>query len=418
VNVSCPECRSVFRVDPGKIPSGGIRARCSVCGGVITVGGGESVDEEFAPTRTQSPAPVQAMAADIGPGFQGSSGSGDDKAAEGAADIGPGFQGSSGSGDDKAAEGAADIGPGFQGSSGSGDDKAPQGATSIGVQDAVTEPMAIVDRPASSGVTSSEPVNPMSQPSPSATTMVPPSSRPPAPASPAAATGTTAPVPLRPTIMPPIGPGRPAPFGGAARPPVPSNPSAPRPAAIPLQPPVRPSAFPPRPTVPMTPPVLRPSMSAQPTPPASSAMPPQVPPHMPRHTAPLVRPSMGSQPTPPAAATPAPTPASATPRSATPAGVRPPSGTPTRVPINPFLANDPNAKARRLARALVSDLVTYFPQKREEGIRNGNMKELFREEIKKSYEEFVDQVGREFADSTSHFQDALNDILGAGQKIF
>jgi len=43
VNVSCPECRSVFRVDPGKIPSVGIRARCSVCGGVITVGGGASV---------------------------------------------------------------------------------------------------------------------------------------------------------------------------------------------------------------------------------------------------------------------------------------------------------------------------------------------------------------------------------------
>ena len=95
-----------------------------------------------------------------------------------------------------------------------------------------------------------------------------------------------------------------------------------------------------------------------------------------------------------------------------------PSGTPTRVPINPFLANDPNAKARRLARALISDLVTYFPQKREEGLRNGTTKELFREEIKKSYEEFVEQVGKDLADSTQHFQDALNDILGGGQKIF
>ena len=104
--------------------------------------------------------------------------------------------------------------------------------------------------------------------------------------------------------------------------------------------------------------------------------------------------------------------------SGTPATSRTQSGTPTRVPINPFLANDPNAKARRLARALVSDLVTYFPQKREEGLRDGNLRELFREEIKKSYEEFVDQVGKDFADSTSHFQDALNDILAAGQKIF
>ena len=62
--------------------------------------------------------------------------------------------------------------------------------------------------------------------------------------------------------------------------------------------------------------------------------------------------------------------------------------------------------------------MTYFPQKREEGLRNGTTKELFREEIKKSYEEFVEQIGRELAESTQHFQDALNDILGGGQKIF
>ena len=92
--------------------------------------------------------------------------------------------------------------------------------------------------------------------------------------------------------------------------------------------------------------------------------------------------------------------------------------TPTRTPINPFLANDPNAKARRLSRALISDLVTYFPQRREEGLRDGTLRELFQEEIKKSQEEYVDQVGREFADSTTHFQDALNEILAAGRKIF
>jgi hypothetical protein len=92
--------------------------------------------------------------------------------------------------------------------------------------------------------------------------------------------------------------------------------------------------------------------------------------------------------------------------------------TPTRAPINPFLANDPNAKARRLARALVSDLVTYFPQRRDEGLRDGTLRELFREEIKKSQEEYVEQVGRDFAESTTHFQDALNEILAGGQRIF
>ncbi|MEP7000586.1 MAG: hypothetical protein ABI969_08895 [bacterium] len=95
-----------------------------------------------------------------------------------------------------------------------------------------------------------------------------------------------------------------------------------------------------------------------------------------------------------------------------------PAGPVARAPINPFLANDPNAKAKRLARALVSDICAYFPQKREEGIRDGTLKQLFREEIKKSYEEYVDQIGREFAESTTHFQDALNDVLAGGKKLF
>lgn len=85
---------------------------------------------------------------------------------------------------------------------------------------------------------------------------------------------------------------------------------------------------------------------------------------------------------------------------------------------NPFLANDPNQKAKRLARALVSDIIAYHPAKKEEGLRNGTLKQLLREEIKKSYEEYVDQVGKELAESTTHFQEALNELLGGGQKIF
>jgi hypothetical protein len=94
------------------------------------------------------------------------------------------------------------------------------------------------------------------------------------------------------------------------------------------------------------------------------------------------------------------------------------STTPSKAPINPFLANDPNQKAKRLARALVSDMVAYHPQKRDEGMRAGTLKQLFREEIKKSYEEYVEQIGKEFAESTSHFQDALNDVLAGGKKVF
>jgi len=46
------------------------------------------------------------------------------------------------------------------------------------------------------------------------------------------------------------------------------------------------------------------------------------------------------------------------------------------------------------------------------------LKQLFKDEIQKSYEEYLGQVGKEFAESTTHFRDALNDILAGGQKIF
>lgn len=91
---------------------------------------------------------------------------------------------------------------------------------------------------------------------------------------------------------------------------------------------------------------------------------------------------------------------------------------PRRRPINPFLARDPALRAKRLARALVSDIVAYHPAKHAEGLRDGSLKTLFRDEIRKSYDEYVDQVGREFANSTTHFHDALNDVLASGKKLF
>jgi hypothetical protein len=108
--------------------------------------------------------------------------------------------------------------------------------------------------------------------------------------------------------------------------------------------------------------------------------------------------------------------ASATSPSATPRGSST-LATPRRS-INPFLNADPGQRARRLARALVSDLVAYHPQKREEGLRDGTLRQLFREDIKKSYEEYVEQVGRDVAESSPHFQEALNEILGGGRKLF
>jgi predicted Zn finger-like uncharacterized protein len=86
--------------------------------------------------------------------------------------------------------------------------------------------------------------------------------------------------------------------------------------------------------------------------------------------------------------------------------------------INPFLRSDPMTRAKRLARALVSDMVAYQPAKRADGLANGTLKQLFRDEIRKSYDEYVEQVGREIAESTAFFQDALNEVLAEGKRVF
>lgn len=91
---------------------------------------------------------------------------------------------------------------------------------------------------------------------------------------------------------------------------------------------------------------------------------------------------------------------------------------PPRRSVNPFLAQDPATKARRLARALISDLVVYYPAKRAEGLRDGTLKLLFEDEIRKCWEEYTEQVGMEMASSTRFFTEALNEILADGQPVF
>jgi hypothetical protein len=86
--------------------------------------------------------------------------------------------------------------------------------------------------------------------------------------------------------------------------------------------------------------------------------------------------------------------------------------------VNPFLSKNPEQKARRLARALVSDMIVYQPKKREEALQQGNIKEAFEQEIKKSWEEDVEQVGDDVAKSTPYFNQALNEILAGGQQVF
>ncbi len=184
---------------------------------------------------------------------------------------------------------------------------------------------------------------------------------------------------------PPPAPPAPPPAPAAAVPP----PAPPPPAPTPVARPVAPAAAPSRPVMPSAAPAVTPGLPPRPAAPARSHQPVSPP-------APAVAPA-SPQPTP----RPAPAPAG-------------PGGR----PANPFLSQDPSLKARRLARALVSDIVVYHPAKRQEGIRDGNLKELFEEEIKKSWEEYTEQVGREVAESTGFFREALNEILAGGRQIF
>jgi NAD dependent epimerase/dehydratase family enzyme len=83
-----------------------------------------------------------------------------------------------------------------------------------------------------------------------------------------------------------------------------------------------------------------------------------------------------------------------------------------------FGAADPQTKARRLARALISDIVVYYPERRERGLREGTLRTEFREEIRKSWEEYATQVGDEMARATPYFREALNEILAGGESVF
>src|SRR5947208_1623518 len=122
----------------------------------------------------------------------------------------------------------------------------------------------------------------------------------------------------------------------------------------------------------------------------------------------------GSAPRPPA-----PPAAPAPPAPAAPAGAGPGQRmtSPLR-PVNPFMVQDPKQKARRLARALVSDLVVYHPEKRQQGLRDGTLPQLFKDEIEKSWQEYVEQVGAELAKTTPFWAEALNEILAGGNKVF
>lgn len=84
----------------------------------------------------------------------------------------------------------------------------------------------------------------------------------------------------------------------------------------------------------------------------------------------------------------------------------------------PFGSVDPHERARRLARALVSDIASYHRDRLDRGLREGSLRHELGPEIRKSWEEYTAQVGNQIARETSYFRDALNEILARGGRRF
>jgi predicted Zn finger-like uncharacterized protein len=143
---------------------------------------------------------------------------------------------------------------------------------------------------------------------------------------------------------------------------------------------------------------------------AASAPPASVPTASAPAAPPAPAPVESARPAPPVAAPPAPPPAAEAPRPRISATTVPEGLSPEEM--------QRHERARRLARVLASDIAIYNREKRERGIRDGNLVAVLGYEIKKSWETYKERVGAEFANATPYFRDALNEIVAEGQKIF
>ncbi len=91
---------------------------------------------------------------------------------------------------------------------------------------------------------------------------------------------------------------------------------------------------------------------------------------------------------------------------------------PAAPPSKPGRGGKAEDRAKRLARVLVSDILYYNRERRDQALRDGTLMTALSEEIKKSWELYKEKVGPDAAQSTSYFKEALNEILADGQEVF
>jgi len=75
-------------------------------------------------------------------------------------------------------------------------------------------------------------------------------------------------------------------------------------------------------------------------------------------------------------------------------------------------------RARRLAKALASDLVLYNQDKVERGLREGTLVQLLGSEIRRSWEYYCQQIPKYIVESTDYFKEQLNKVVGKGKELF
>ncbi|MFH0778793.1 MAG: zinc-ribbon domain-containing protein [Candidatus Eisenbacteria bacterium] len=83
----------------------------------------------------------------------------------------------------------------------------------------------------------------------------------------------------------------------------------------------------------------------------------------------------------------------------------------------PPQARIPEEDPEILARALVSDILSYNREARDRGLAEGKILAYLGKEIARSWDIYKERVGLGKALSSDHFRDAVNDILGEGRQI-
>jgi hypothetical protein len=74
-------------------------------------------------------------------------------------------------------------------------------------------------------------------------------------------------------------------------------------------------------------------------------------------------------------------------------------------------SDDANAKARRLARLIVSDIALYNRKNVERGVKEGNFLELLEHDIKEARSLYARRVSEEIRNSTSYLDDAFQELF-------